>query len=74
MQTCWMSREENCNVWEMKKYLCYHGSLMKEDKNVTDCVGLHSWLHSQDTMGWQFLCTPLVKGSGSQTKGYNLWL
>lgn len=30
------------NYSNMNKYLCSSCSLMKEDKNVTDCVGLHS--------------------------------
>ena len=32
MKTCWMSREENCNVWEMKKYLCYRVPWWKKTK------------------------------------------
>jgi len=31
-------------------------SLMKEDKKYDRLQGLHSWLHSQDTTGWQSLC------------------
>lgn len=74
IKTCWISREENCNAWEMKKDLYSHVPWWEKINWWQSAWTCEAGCTVRMPQGGSFCAAPLVKGSIAQTRGYNLWL